>query len=593
MKSALKYLDEIFFIIGDDRKKLPWIMILILISSSLDLMGLGLIGPYVSILIDPTFFDSYPDDSPLKNIIPFVQREKIIMFLSSLLAIVFLIKTVFVILIKKIIIHFSYSQKKNIQTYLMKAYQNQPYTNYISRNSSEYIQTINGLVNQFTNGVLQQLLTIFTEGIIGVVIILFLAYTNANVLFFLIMFLGGSMFIYDRLFRSNLQKYGELGAAGEIQVIKATQEGMLGMKEIRVLGKSSYFEKKVAEGARLLRTIAIKTTLIGTAPRYLLEFILITFFVTLVTVSFSLGKNIQTVGAMLGVFGIAALRLIPSATVLSGSLITFRHGRYSTSKLFEDIKLYKNQGFSSVPILGKELRGKDLFRNLELNDLFFRYPNEKNWTLSKINLKINSGESIGLIGPSGTGKTTIIDIILGLLIPQKGQILYNGFDLQEYLEKWYAQVAYLPQEIFLTDDNLRNNVALGFTNDEIDESRVHDSLRQARLKELINQLPDGIDTMIGENGVRLSGGQKQRVAIARAFYHKRNIMIMDESTSSLDSETEKEVVNEIQNLKGEKTLIVIAHRYSTVEQCDLIYRMDQGMIIDSGSYQQVIGKGEK
>ena len=203
-------------------------------------------------------------------------------------------------------------------------------------------------------------------------------------------------------------------------------------------------------------------------------------------------------------------------------------------------------------------------------------------------MEITAGQSIGLIGPSGSGKTTLVDLLLGLLDPQEGEACFNGKPLKECLREWRAQIAYLPQQVFLVDDTLRRNVALGVAEAEIDNDRLQEALRQARLWELVEHLPQGLDTMLGERGVRLSGGQRQRVALARAFYHHREILVMDEATSALDNETEREIVEEIQRLKGSKTMIVIAHRVTTVQHCDWIYKLENGRIIASGPPEQML-----
>ena len=218
----------------------------------------------------------------------------------------------------------------------------------------------------------------------------------------------------------------------------------------------------------------------------------------------------------------------------------------------------------------------------------FTYQKTKCPALKQVTLNIRAGESIGLIGPSGSGKTTMVDVLLGLLEPQKGEIYYNGKDLIESLDEWRAQVAYLPQQVFIIDNSLRNNIALGMEDEEIDDVQLHEAIRQARLTELVEQLPDGVETILGERGIRLSGGQRQRVALARAFYHGRSVLVMDEATSALDNETEQEIVEEIRHFKGKKTMIVIAHRLTTVQHCDRIYRLENGEITETGSPDQVL-----
>jgi ABC-type multidrug transport system fused ATPase/permease subunit len=232
------------------------------------------------------------------------------------------------------------------------------------------------------------------------------------------------------------------------------------------------------------------------------------------------------------------------------------------------------------------------FRSLALEDVSFTYPGADAPALDGLSLRINANESVGIVGLSGSGKTTLVDVLLGLLEPQSGKMLYNDRLLAEALSEWRAQVAYLPQQVFLVDDTLRRNVALGVKDDEIDEARLHEALRQASLAELVTQLPAGANTRLGEHGVRLSGGQRQRVALARAFYYGRDVLVMDEATSALDHETEQEIVEEIERLKGRKTVLVIAHRLSTIARCDRIIRLEDGRIVERGTYADMFSGGD-
>jgi ABC-type bacteriocin/lantibiotic exporter with double-glycine peptidase domain len=302
-----------------------------------------------------------------------------------------------------------------------------------------------------------------------------------------------------------------------------------------------------------------------------------------------MGGEIETMIPTLGLFGVAALRLTPSVNQLINGFIRIRHGRYATSRLCADLKNLGNH-VPKEPISFKVEKKIEPFRELLLKDVNFSYSNTKDRSIKNLTMYIETGESIGLIGSSGAGKTTLVDILLGLLEPQDGEILYNGHSLCDSLAGWRTQVAYLPQNVFLIDNTLRRNVALGLSDSKIDEFILHEALRQARLTELVDQLPKGVETFIGEHGVRLSGGQRQRVAMARAFYHGRNVLVMDEATSSLDHETEREIVEEIKHLKRKKTLIVIAHRLTTVQHCDRIYRLEKGRIAETGSFEQVVKK---
>ena len=278
---------------------------------------------------------------------------------------------------------------------------------------------------------------------------------------------------------------------------------------------------------------------------------------------------------------------MPSVNLFIRCIIDFRVNRYATTIIYNDLIVSQRVDYQK-PINFSEKPKEAPFSEISFKNVNFCYPNAKRDAIKNINLTIKSGESVGFIGPSGSGKTTLVDVILGLFEPQEGEILYNGLELKSEISNWRAKVAYLPQEIFLIDNSLRCNIAFGFNDKRIDDLNLHNALKQARLSELVDELPQGLNTIIGEHGVRLSGGQRQRVSLARAFYHGRDVLVMDESTSSLDYETEKEIVKEIKRLKGQKTLIVVAHRLSTVRHCDWIYQLREGRIVNQGPPEEIL-----
>ena len=287
-------------------------------------------------------------------------------------------------------------------------------------------------------------------------------------------------------------------------------------------------------------------------------------------------------------FGLGSVRLIPLVGLFSISINDLRFSRYATSRIYEELMQIEKNKIGDIKHRLRKHNPKSLFNNISFNNISFRYPNSEQWAIDNISFNIEAGESIGIIGPSGSGKTTLVDIFLGLLTPQKGKIYYNGNTLSSNLFGWWSQIAYLPQEIFIIDSTLRKNIAIGVKSENIDNHKLNEALHKAHLSQLITELPLGVETPLGERGVRLSGGQRQRVALARAFYHERSVLVMDEATSSLDYETELEVVKEIKRLKGEKTLIVIAHRLTTIEHCDRILKLKNGRLIKEGSYKNVI-----
>jgi len=392
---------------------------------------------------------------------------------------------------------------------------------------------------------------------------------------------------YDKAFRNKVKVFGKKNNIANIKMVKGIHEGLEGLKEIRVLGSEEYFLNQVRDGAIKDNKYGLYHGMIKEIPRYLIEFILILFVVILVILTLASGDSLQKLLPTLAMFGLAAIRLLPAANFISKGLATFRFQRDAISRLYNDVIIINN-GEIADNNLSEEVNKSQPFETLQMKNISFRYPNTKYDALININLEINSGDSIGIIGESGSGKTTLVDTLLGLLEPNKGDIFFNGNNVKVDINDWHKHIAYLPQEVFLIDEKLKMNVALGVNEDDIDDELLLQSLKKASLTDLLVQLPDGIDTILGERGVRLSGGQRQRIALARAFYHKRDILIMDESTSALDNETEKEIINEIKNLKGNVTMIVIAHRTTTIEHCDVIYKLSKGNIVASGPPKEIL-----
>ena len=347
------------------------------------------------------------------------------------------------------------------------------------------------------------------------------------------------------------------------------------INEIVIEKNSSYFSRA-------------KDGIISTQIETLFEYTIIKLYTIS---SIFLGENIQSLLPVLGVFSVASIRLKSTSSKLIQSISRIKQHQFATQRLWEDLKYFKS--FEKGQILPNDsiqLPSNSPFHSVRFENISFSYKKATVFALKQITFTINNGDSIGIIGKSGAGKTTLVDVLLGLLIPQSGTISLNEEELNdENLKKWRKQVAYIPQEIFLIDDSLKKNIALGINDEEICEERLRKAIRQARLDELVQQLPQKVDTVIGERGIRLSGGQRQRVALARAFYYQRNVLIMDEATSALDNETENEIIDEIKDLEGKVTLIIIAHRLSTLKYCNKIYRLEAGQIITEGSFEEVVG----
>ena len=580
-----KLLKQIHYLVGNDKKEVLTLIVLFFSSSLLDVVGIGLIAPYILIISNPDLFIGSDLFILFVDFCGPLDINVIVVVISIFLMAIFFFKSVSGILINRKILNFCYAKGSQIRSRLMFAYQHIPYVNYIQKNSSEYMHSMN-LAGNFSQTTLVALMVLVGELIISLMILLFLAWSNWQVLILLLLLLGGGGYIYIALFSSRLSEYGRLFNFHSTAMIKGMQEGLDGFKELKVIGNEIFFHKIVDSNSRAAAEAGIMVSVISTAPRYVLEFIIIFFIVLLVLAFVWLDLSFQLLLPILGMYGVASLRLAPSANKIMASISQLRYGHDSVDILYQELKS-ENDIVSKSLLSSKESN----FQSITLNKVIFSYPNTKILSLNKISLKINKGEAIGFIGKSGSGKSTLIDILLGLLEPTNGEILYNDILMSDNSLIWKSQVAYLPQNLFLVDDTLRKNIAIGVEDCDINDDKILESIEKASLLKFVKNLQFGVDTVLGEKGISLSGGQRQRVALARAFYSDRSVLIMDEATSSLDSETEREVIKEIWRLKEENTIIVISHRLTTLSGCDRIYTIDEGKIISESDYKSLF-KGD-
>jgi len=578
-----QYFNEIIYLIGEDRRRLPKLIILFLAGSMLDFVGIGLIGPYVALAFDPAVLDSEIGKSMIE--VGFPDKKNELLFVVGIMLFgVFFLKAISAIFINYKIIQFSQNQQVYLRSLLMSSYQSLPYEEYINRNSSEYIHSIQSLVVQYADNVLMPSLRTISDIIVAIVIIVFLGFHSSIALLLLVVLLVFLIIGYDRLFRTKMKMYGKKANKAAALMVQGIHEGIEGLSEIRILGREKYFFDKVRDQALKFTYFQSRTRVVGTSPKFLLELLLISFVVLLVVVTISIGGDMQALIPTLAVFGVAAIRLLPAANGLSSSLVQIRFGRDAVSLLYKDLNYLRSLKLSN----SRKKKIDSSFSKLTVENIIFNYKNTEYRTINQVSMEVKFGESVGIIGPSGSGKTTLINILLGLLEPSSGELLFNNEALSDNKEEWHTQVAYIPQQVLLIDNTLKRNIALGVSDEEIDDLLIKNSIEQASLTNIIKELPMGIDTILGERGIRLSGGQRQRVALARAFYHGRNVLVMDESTSSLDQDTEQEIVNEIKKLHGRKTMIVIAHRYSTLTHCDRIYKLDRGKIVNVGTPEELL-----
>ena len=550
-----EYLIRIYSLLYEDKKRLPLLLVLFLLTSFFDALSLAILFPFIQILVN--FQDFQSSYGWFFESINLTSKSEIITFLGITLVSLFIIKALASILVNWAILRITYNRQAKIKTSLLHKYLNMHYRKYIEGNSARYIQMIQTMSMQFIK-VLQGFLRLLSDGLIFLSIVIVLAIVEGP----LLIYVGGMMIvlllIYDIFFKKLLDSQSRAITDSSVQVTKTVNESIQGLKEIKILGKQNFFEDILKENVDIYAKNNIYADLIRTQPKHIIELIFVIAFTLAVVFFTPLQNDFQSLIPTLGVFLFAAIRLMPTLNQMLASVNVLRIGYYPTTLLFEDMTT--KQDLEEDDYKANIL--KDGFTSMLLKNVFFSYKNDKEHQLNGISLQVDKNKSIGLFGQSGSGKTTLVDVMLGLLEPSKGEIHLNNKIVKNNKE-FRNLVAYIPQDIFIINDSVKNNITLTGRDEVIDDVLLEDVVLRSRLKEVINNLPEGINTNIGERGVKLSGGQKQRIAIARALYNKREVLIMDEATSALDNNTEKEIIDEIRKLKGKVTMVVIAHRLTT------------------------------
>lgn len=569
--NSTHWLYDVWYLIGEQRRQLPRLVIAAIVLGILDLAGIGLVAPFVATLSDPEssarlaiwIMEYFPEAglSPVG-------------VMGTLLVAVFGARLLGSIAAMWAVYGFSAKLDHSLRMRLLRTYYAMDAETHATRDTPYYINTVHSLSAQFSYGFVATLIRVAIELAICLVILVFVLWTNPLSFFLLTLLVVGIYIFYKKIIRQRVHAYGQSIADSSTELIQALQQGMAGLKEISVYGIS---ERLLARSDKVARDHARSNQhylLLLSVPRYLIEFSAILFICATV---FALMASETPKGQLipvLGMLGASLMRLVPGLNYILAGVTELRFGRTAIDRLAGDLK----KGKEHLADIRPNASSLEPFTLLEFRDVTYLHSGADEPTFHGISLLIRAGESIGIIGPSGGGKTTLAELIIGLREPSSGTVLLNGQDRKLLGYKNTRQYfAYLPQEIFILNDTVRNNVSL--CDDSPDaEARSAAAIISARLSGLVDSLPDGIDSICGENGARLSGGQRQRIAVARAFYHQRSFLVLDEATSALDRSTENEIIAELQELKRTCTLLIIAHRMETVRGCDRILAVKDGKV---------------
>ncbi len=558
------------------------LIFLMIVGAIMETFGISLIIPLVGTLLS----DEFILPNQLTSIIPAlkeISKEQMIFASISFFIFFYLIKSIYLGFLVYIQSKYIYSVQRHVSTSLYKTYLYQPYSFHLNRNSGEIISNTITESMQFALGFVSPLIYIITDILIIFFISALLFYVEPlGALSVMILFSIGSYFLYF-LSKNRSAIWGEKRQENEAKRIKSAQQGLSGIKEVKLHGFEEIFAEFFSKSTSISLNSAMKQTTLQGMPKIFFELLTVIAISLLIFVLYNSGTSSSQLISTLGIFALAAFKLLPSVARLVTNIQALKFANPVINKIKNELGLEPKQ------VLFTSNNNLILEKELTLKNISFQYDKSENYALDNINLSILSGQSIGIIGSSGAGKSTLVDIILGLLRPHKGKMLVDGKEINsENIKMWQKNIGYVSQSIYILDDSFKNNIAFGIPKDEIDDEKINNATKLAQLETFINELPEGLNTFAGEQGVRISGGQLQRIGIARALYNNPSILVFDEATSALDNETEKSVMDSITNLQGNKTIIIIAHRLTTVKDCDIIIELDKGSIIKKGTPREML-----
>ena len=543
-------------------------------GSVLELMGVSLILPFVQLVMDTDGTDNALFQWFGRLVGAESQRELLI-WLGLLLIAVYLIKNTYLLFAKYVQLRFVFNNRLELSGRLMRNYMKKPYPFHLEKNSSEILRSVTSDVNNLYELVMD-VIDLVSNLLIIAMLAVYLLYTDVVITLVVAALLGLCSYFYFAIMRKRTVDYGKQNQIYNGKMIQAVNQALGGIKEIKVLARENYFVRAYEENGRYYASSLKKSQFYRNAPKYLIETVCVCGVLATILVKLQMGADVQELVPQLSVFAMAAFRLLPSVNQVNNLLNGILFLKPSIDRIYEDLQEAGAKKNERPP--ERDYRRLPAADAVRFEHVTFRYPGTEKEILSDLSVELPLKKSIGLVGSSGAGKTTFMDLLLGLLSPDQGRICYGDSDIRDYPDAWGHKLGYIPQSIYLADDTIRRNVAFGIPDSEISEAKVRRALEEAQLLEFVDGLDDGLDTMVGESGVRLSGGQRQRIGIARALYQQPEILVLDEATSALDTETEQAVMEAVERFRGRCTLLMIAHRTSTLENCDQIYRLEDGTL---------------
>ena len=581
MKKIIKKL--MVLLDGRQKRIMVLLVFLMLIGAVLETLGVSLVIPVMNVVMDEHAVENNEYLQVICDIlrIEYNDTRKLMIFTMLALIGVFVVKNIFLFIQQKAQLRFVYTNQFATSRRMMINFMERPYEYYLNADTSVIQRSITSDVNNMY-GLILALLQLFSEAIVFVCLVLVSLATDVWMTVTVTLLLVVVLAVIKGILKPIMKKAGEENQDYYSGLYKWIDQSVMGIKEIKVANKENYFINEYAKcGAGYVSAVQ-RYNLYNATPRLLIETVAIAGMILYMMFQILQGTAVSEIVPQVAALAVAAMRLIPCANRINNHLTSISYfepffmgvsDNLQEEIRDESINYDENAYKQKVKVDKLEIRDR-----IELKDIVFRYPNTEVLIFDHANMEIPIGKSVGIVGTSGAGKTTVVDILLGLLRLQSGEILADGVEVREHYQSWLKNIGYIPQSIFMIDSTIRKNVAFGYADEDIDDEKVWRALKEAQLDEFVRGLPDGLDTSIGERGIRISGGQRQRIGIARALFEDPEVLVLDEATSALDNETEAAIMDSINRLHGKKTLIIIAHRLQTIEKCDMVYRVENGKV---------------
>lgn len=581
--NLLQKINQIF----DKKQKRQLVLLgfMIFIGGFLETLGVSTMIPVVTVLLTPEKVQEYIDKyEVLGNICTafhIISVNQVAVSLLLFLMAVYVIKNLYLLFLVYRQNTFITQNRNNMISRVMAEFLNRPYEQYLGADIPTVFRITDSDIPQ-TFALMLAVLSLASEVVVSCLIFLVLLIQNVKMTLFVMFVFGVLTLVIVKVLKPRLNRIGAKNQEIQSRIAKWRIQATYGLKDVKVLNREEFFVRNYYETGKVGANVARNYAVLNNTPRLLIETIFIVSMLGYITIYINGGGDVSEMMTTIATFGVAAIRVLPSVNRINTYITEIAYATPSLNFVYENLQ----QGMKTDAMLAERKANSQkeklkLDDKIELNHISFHYPDSDKNIFTDAHMVVPRGKSVGIMGSSGAGKSTIVDILLGLLHAQEGQITCDGVDIFKNYESWLAQIGYIPQSIYLIDESIRENIAFGIDADKIDEKRIWEVLEEAQLKEFIEELPEGLDTTIGDRGIRLSGGQRQRIGIARALYHNPEILVFDEATSALDNETEAAVMEAVNSFHGKKTMVIIAHRLNTIEKCDIIYKVENEKIVET------------